>query len=706
VNSGEVKRIAVIGALVALGLEVGPGKLRAQVNRWTDLGPEGGRVLSVVVDPQNSSIVYASTLVGVYKSYDRGANWTNSGLIGYIVGLLAINPQDSNTIYAVTLGHNDQDSYEYRVFNSRDGGTTWDEVDAGISGCCVETLEIDPFNLETVYLGTWRGVLKSKNGGRNWEDSSTGLPGNLIVYTLALDPQDRNVLYVAGVLEGTTGSAVFKSLDGAATWKETDAGLPVSPNFGIGQLTIDPTRPEIVYLTGGGRVFKSTDGASSWTAAAGGIQSNPLLGRVAVDPQKPDMLLLADSYGQIYKSTDAGANWTSLSTDLPPASYPGWIAIDPRDSSVMYLATLGSAFKSSDGGAHWAATKSGLRAIPVTSLALAQLDPRTVYAGTDQGLFKSTDAGLDWQAAGNGIKLAYPAESIVALAVDQQTPMNVFAATSGVECGYGAGGVFRSTDGSASWTDTGIVSCMYGLALDPQSPSIVYAATAVSGILKSTDGGQNWMPRNTGLLPSTLPGPPITVVEIDPQRPTTLFAGISVWDGQAHGGLFKSVDGALTWQATALQTSGVPISSVAVDSRNSDTVYAAIGSEGSPGGALWKSSDGGTNWRNLIGSMPVSVYALLIDPRDSMNLYLATDTGVMRSNDGGESWTLVPGSPAFSRVLALDSQDVGVLYAGGLGGLFSTRFCRDRRNTLRNVSSAQPAERADRRRPVDCLDQR
>jgi len=690
-------------AMAQQAVLVGPAKLGAPSDEWTDLGPEGGRVLSVVVDPQNSSRVYASTPVGLFKSYDRGATWTNSGLIGYVVGLLAIDPHDSNSIYAVTLGHNDQDTIQYNVFNSRDGGTTWDEVDAGISGCCVETLEIDPFDLETVYLGTWRGVLKSKNGGRSWEDSSTGLPGNLIVYTLALDPQDRNVLYVAGVLEGTSGSAVFKSLDGASTWKETDAGLPLSPNFGIGQLTIDPTRPELIYLTAGGRVFKSTDGASSWTATAAGIQSKPLLGGVAVDPQKPDTLFLVDLYGQIYKSTDAGANWTLLSTDLPPGSYPGGIAIDPRDSNAMYLATLGGAFKSSDGGASWTATKSGLRAIPVISLAMEQGNPRTVYAGTDDGLFKSTGAGSVWKAVWSGIKLDYPADSIAALAVDPQNPTNVFAATSGVECGYGAGGVFRSTDGSANWTDTGIVSCMYGLALDPQNPSTVYAATAYSGILKSTDGAQNWTPRNTGLLPSTLPGPQITALGIDPQRPATVFAGIFVWDGQAHGGLFKSVDGALTWQATGLQTNAAPISSVAVDSRNSNTVYAAIGREGSSSGELWKSTDGGMNWRNLIASMPVNVYAVLIDPRDSMNVFAATNAGVMKSTDGGESWTLIPGSPAFSRVLALDSQDVGILYAGGLGGLFSTTFCRDKRSTLRNVTSVQPAERADPRR-AGCLD--
>jgi photosystem II stability/assembly factor-like uncharacterized protein len=687
--------------VVALGIATAPGKLSAQSNQWTNLGPEGGSVLSIVVDPQDSSIVYAATRVGLFKSHNHGANWAISGLIGYVVDRLAVDPHDSNTIYASTNGHTDQDTSPSNLFKSSDGGRTWSQLDLG----GFEEMAFDPFKLETVYaayLG-WGGVLKSTDGGHSW--SETGLPGNLIAKALAFDPKNPNVLYVAGVLAYTSNSAVFKSVDGGATWEEKDTGLPLSPDPGIGWLTIDPTRPDTVYLTAyQGRLFKSTDGGTTWTAAAAGIRSNSILGAVLVDPQNPDTLFVAGEDGVFYKSTDGGATWTSSS--LP--SYPnlGGIAIDSRDSTALYLTSFGGVLKSSDAGASWTLANSGLRAIPVISLAMEQGNPRTIYTGTDQGLFKSTESGSDWKAAAVGIKLGYPADSIVALAVDPQNPTNVFAATSGVECGYGAGGVFRSTDGSASWTDTGVVSCMYGLAIDPQTPSTVYAATAFSGILRSTDGAQNWTPRNTGLLPSTLPGPQITTVGLDPQRPTTLFAGISVWDGQAHGGLFKSVDAAMTWVPTDLQTNGTPISSVAVDPRNSNTVYAAIGREGSGSGALWKSTDSGTNWRNLFASMPVSVYAVVIDPRDSMNVFAATDAGVMKSSDGGESWTLIPGSPAFSRVLALDSQDVGVLYAGGLGGLFSTTFCRDRRSTLRNVTSVQPAEWADPRRPAGCLDQR
>jgi hypothetical protein len=135
------------------------------------------------------------------------------------------------------------------------------------------------------------------------------------------------------------------------------------------------------------------------------------------------------------------------------------------------------------------------------------------------------------------------------------------------------------------------------------------------------------------------------------------------------------------------------------------TVYAAIFNDGTGSDGLWKSTDGGINWRNLLSSMPINVYGVLMDPQDSMNIYAATDAGVMRSTDGGESWMLIRGSPAFSRVLAFDSQHAGTVYAGGLGGLFSIPFCRERPSTAMNAPHVGPAERVDPRRRAVCLDQ-
>src|SRR5262245_3779016 len=119
---------------------------------------------------------------------------------------------------------------------------------------------------------------------------------------------------------------------------------------------------------------------------------------------------------------------------------------------------------------------------------------------------------------------------IRSLAIDPQTPTTVFAGTAG-------GGVFRSLDGGTSWaamnvglTDTSVPV----LAIDPQTTSIVYAGTAQSGVFRSTDGGATWVQRGLSSLS-------VASLAIDPQTASSIYAGTT------SGGVFHSVDGGGSW---------------------------------------------------------------------------------------------------------------------------------------------------------------
>ena len=96
------------------------------------VGPEGGPVDSVVVDPQDSNIVYATSRVGVFKSSDAGATWSYSGLMGFFDVKISVFP---GTIYATAPGH---------LFKSFDGGATWNPV-LGVPPNLV-VIAIDPHN--------------------------------------------------------------------------------------------------------------------------------------------------------------------------------------------------------------------------------------------------------------------------------------------------------------------------------------------------------------------------------------------------------------------------------------------------------------------------------------------------------------------------------------------------------------------------------
>jgi hypothetical protein len=157
----------------------------------------------------------------------------------------------------------------------------------------------------------------------------------------------------------------------------------------------------------------------------------------------------------------------------------------------------------------------GLNGWKALALAVDPETPTTLYAGTDGGgVFKTTDGGASWNAGLTN-------RMVLALALDPQTPTTLYAGTYG--------GVFKTTDGGASWSAAGLANrIVLALALDPQTPTTLYAGTDGGGVFKTTDGGASWSAMNGGLTLLT-----VRALALDPQTPTTLYAGT---DG---GGIFR-----------------------------------------------------------------------------------------------------------------------------------------------------------------------
>ena len=124
---------------------------------------------------------------------------------------------------------------------------------------------------------------------------------------------------------------------------------------------------------------------------------------------------------------------------------------------------------------------------------------------------------------------------IRALATNPTTPTTLYA---------GAGGVFKSPDGGATWqaNSSGQPSSLpvNAIAINPGSPTTLYAWTSGAGVFKSVNGGTTWEANNNGLTSTR-----VTALAINPVTPTTLYAAT---DG---GGVLKSTDGGATWQATS-----------------------------------------------------------------------------------------------------------------------------------------------------------
>jgi photosystem II stability/assembly factor-like uncharacterized protein len=658
----HIARAALILVFSVATVVIGAGTASAGINGGTSVGPEGGFVGSLVVDTHNPQTLYAGTYAGVFKSIDGGTSWNNAGLGGSFVSNLAIDSQNPGTIYATaavsTVG----------VFKSSDGGENWHEVDAGLPlDCAVNAFAVHPQSPGTLFAATsCRGVFKSTNGGESWKAVNSGLPpttavpGGAVtgVRALAIDPENPSILYLVAfrcdpkIPNPGCDSRVFKTTNEAENWNEATSST-LSENI-IYSLVVDPQNASTLYarVFGPGLqngVFRSTDGGKTWTLTTVDLFF------LTIDPQ--GAIYAAGSV--LFKSADGGTTWSALSFSGAISA----LVFDPQKPNSMYAADFSGVYKSTDGGASWSGPSSGMRAIGVLSLAIDPQSPDTLYAGTGLALFKSMDRGKNW-TANSSWKPAYNAP--VTIAVDPKNSSKLYAAAVADE-GYCAG-LFGSGDAGMSWANIGLIGCISAVVVDPQNPDTVYVAMLSAGVVKinSLDGGQSWAGINSGLA-----GDAVTTLAVDPQNPQTLYAGV-----QSRAGLpgfdttlFKTTDGGMTWNPTALTVAKSIVSAVRIDSQNSNSVYAVTATSPNTPGGLWKSVDGGASWRDLSASLPFPVYTVAVNPKNPTTIYAGTDFAVMTSMDAGETWIPLSSIIGPARLLTLDPKNPSTLYAAGPGGL-------------------------------------
>jgi photosystem II stability/assembly factor-like uncharacterized protein len=602
---GKLRQRTLVGAAVASALWIGLLPTGANAAVWTPLGPFGGTVHAVAVDPTDPAVVYVGTRTGVWKSVDAGATWTarSEGLNDFWISSLAIDPSDSQTLYAASHSG---------THKSVDGGTTWTTL-TELRG----DLVVAPSDPQIVYSGGNR----STDGGVTW---TTIL--DVQVGPIAVDPTNADVVYAS------TPSALKKSTDGGTTWSTLDVAEPF-----VGDIAIDPSAPETIFLAAG-PITRSVDGGNTWETLP--TPEGMLLYWIALSPSLPQTMYAAGHSGRLSamaRSDDGGDTWVVL--QRPPGGVlPPVAAVDPVDPATVYVGTFGyGVWKTTDGGSSLVEANEGLAAEPAWDVAFDHANSNVAYVTFNTGGgFRTEDAGVTWERIENELLAEDRLVSIQAFAVDGGSSVYASRASD-----PSLPPVLRSDDGGRHWVvrSSGLPPNSWGRELyaDPRASGIVFAATQdpgswpwTGGLYKTIDGGENW----TNISPSTAA---IAAMAFDPDTNTiAIVAGLH--DDFLDDGFFVSTDWGATWETRDYPD--YPISSLAFGSTPL-TIYAGSYSSSD----VLKSVDGGETWTashldptNYAGWIP----AVAVDPADSSVVFAATHGGgIWWSGDGGDSWSAV-----------------------------------------------------------------
>jgi len=326
-----------------------------------------------------------------------------------------------------------------------------------------------------------------------------------------------------------------------------------------------------------------------------------------------------------------------------------------RPKEYYFGATGGGVWKTTDAGATWNCVSDGFfGSSSVGAIAVSDSNPDIVFAGTGEreirgdisegdGLYKSIDGGKTWARSG-----LEDTRTISKIVIDPKNPKIVYVAALGHIYGPNAErGVFKSTDGGASWTKVLFESDRAGaveLVMDPTDSRTLYAATweawrtpyklssggAGSKFFKSIDAGATWkeITRNPGLPQGTIGKIGVSVSAANPKR---LYAIVEA----ADGGIYRSDDAGGTWQkvndSPDYRQRAWYFSHVIADPKTTDKLYCLNVGNG-------KSSDAGKTWSGF--STPHSDnHDLWINPDDPQTMIEANDGGAAVSTNGGATWT-------------------------------------------------------------------
>ena len=486
---------------------------------WSLVGTcECGAIKRLVVQPNNSDVVWAAGDGGVRVSRDGGQKWSED-----LLQDIALRPEGAteSSSMGLALHHGDPSiilaaTTEVGMFRSTDGGKTWSATNDGIDTKRLHHVVFAPSQPDIAYVATHQGVYRSDDAGQSWTPTSQTMTYPFVT-AIAVDPNNADIAYVGTASEVYTshtshfnpglheGEGLYKTNDGGKTWSRSDKGIYEAK---VAQMGTHPLIPFNLWAGGesGRGAFFTPDGGESWLFSPFQGAHYPMVFAFSQTFPTLQYLTAWTHFGELSKSTDGGSSWFLLTSKIESG-------ISEETRSLGLILDEEAKFH-------------------LHGLAIAPSDPDIIYVGSvhdsvypDVGftlfgahLFKSINGGKSFTEMSNG----FPIETrtaINAIVVHPDNPDVAYAMTTRHESET-AIGIYKTINGARSWTavNEGIDPQTNDLQIDPLSPDTLYAATE-AGVYKTTDGANTWKHHSEGI-----PAGPVIDLALDPINPLMLYA--------------------------------------------------------------------------------------------------------------------------------------------------------------------------------------
>jgi photosystem II stability/assembly factor-like uncharacterized protein len=598
---------------------------------------------------------------GMYRSNDAGKTWKHIGLEdSWAIAEIAIHPTNPDIVMVAVLGHLWSKNNNRGLYQTSNGGKTWQQVFYKDDATGANDIVIAPSNPQIMYASMWEvypgiygknsGIYRSNDGGKNWSACTKGLPSGPKVGRIGLTVSYTNPLKAYALVDNLnnapgTSAELYKTTDGGVTWKKTHKdSLKFFSVIGwyFTDVYINPKDDEEVYCLGV-RLAHSTDGGKTFSIIGGNVKrinDSHAKGfhldqcELWINPDNPNHIASGND-GGFYVSYDKGLSWLHYN-NIPVGEFYD-ITIDQKNY-IIYGGTQDNAT------VYGPPKEMNLRYPDLWKYiwidpwdggdgCVTQIDPEddnTIYYSAQHGAIVRLDKNAD---TARGIRPRLPKEIKDTLLFNYITPY--FISPHKKETLYHGGNyIFKSTDRGNTWkvispnlTNSAIKekqSFSTGALVESFiQKGLLYAGTDKGAFWVSKNDGISWEENDNGLANNYIRS--ICPSRFAKERVYVAMTGINYDDLKSY--LYVSEDHGKNWTSIAKGLPDEPVNVILEDPTNESILYA-----GTLRG-VYISIDKGKNWSYLGNNMPGTAIADLEIHESTMDLIAATHgRGIFKIN--------------------------------------------------------------------------